>query len=236
MADDTLLTIWRTTASIIRPPPPRTAAGWADAERILPPESPEPGPWRSSRIPFFIPIMDAFSDPRYRQITGVCGSQMGKTEAQFCILGHRFDDGPYVPALFIGATEKMVRSISKDRFQKMVHSSRGLSAKLERGRREGIMEKFFSGVRFGFAWAGSPTELASHPAGLVLVDEIDRFQMDVGAEGDPIMLAMARTKNYSNAKIGLFSTPTVEGVTERAAEVTSSTSSEKQTGRIGSGA
>ncbi len=162
-----LSVIWKTAASIIKPPPPRTASGWADAERVLPPGSPEPGPWRSSRIPFFIPVMDAFSDPQYRLIAAVCGSQMGKTECIFNIIGHRSDDGPYQPALFVGSTEKMVRSISKDRFSKMVNSSKNLSAKLERGRRESVMEKYFSGVRFGFAWAGSPTELASHPAGLV---------------------------------------------------------------------
>lgn len=155
--------------------------------------------------------MDAFSDPKYRMIVGACGSQMGKTECQFNIIGHRFDDGPYVPALFIGATEKMVRSISKDRFNKMVKSTPSLDHKLDKSKAgNNIMEKFFAGVRFGFAWAGSPTELASHPAGLVLVDEVDRFSLDVGNEGDPILLARARTKNYSDSKIGVFSTPTIE--------------------------
>jgi phage terminase large subunit GpA-like protein len=155
--------------------------------------------------------MDAFSNPKYRMVVGACGSQMGKTEIQFNILGHRFDDGPYVPALFIGATEKMVRSISKDRFQKMVNSTPALKRKLDKTKAgNNIMEKYFGGVRFGFAWAGSPTELASHPAGLVLVDEVDRMATDVGNEGDPILLARARTKNYSDSKIGVFSTPTIE--------------------------
>ncbi len=36
--------------------------------------------------------------------------------------------------------------------------------------------------------------------------------IDVGSEGDPIMLAQARTKNYSDSKIGIFSSPTVEGI------------------------
>ena len=155
--------------------------------------------------------MAAFSNPQYKMVVAACGAQMGKTECQLNILAHRFDDGPYVPALFIGPTEKNVRSISKDRFEKMLSTCKNLHSKLEKGNRNTILEKFIAGVRLGFAWAGSPTELASHPAGLVLVDEVDRMAKDVGGEGDPIMLARARTKNYSDAKIGIFSTPTIEG-------------------------
>lgn len=144
-------------------------------------------------------------------MTVVCGAQMGKTESMFNILGHRLDDGPYVPALYIGPTEKAVKSISKDRVDKMFSSTVSLTEKLEKGQRNGVFEKFVGGVRLGFAWAGSATELASHPAGLVLLDEVDRMDADVGGEGDPVSLARARAKNYSNRKIGTFSTPTVEG-------------------------
>jgi phage terminase large subunit GpA-like protein len=136
---------------------------------------------------------------------------MGKTEALFNVLGHRLADGPRVPALFIAATEKLARSISKDRFMKMVLSTKSLNNLLAKGQKDNILEKFFAGVRLGFGFAGSTTELASHPAGLVLVDEVDRMQTDVGNEGDPVVLARARTKNYSGSKIGVSSTPTIEG-------------------------
>lgn len=134
---------------------------------------------------------------------------MGKTENLLNIIGHRFTDGPYVPALFIGPTEKNVRSISKDRFTKMINSTASLDSRLEKGTRQTLLEMFFSGVRMGFGWAGSPTELASHPAGLILLDELDRMVTDVGGEGDPVSLATARTKNYAGAKIIITSTPTI---------------------------
>lgn len=129
----------------------------------------------------------------------------------FNIIGHRLDDGPYVPCLYIGPTEKAVKSISKDRIDKMFASTESLKAKLEGGQRDGVFEKFVGGVRLGFAWAGSATELASHPAGLVLLDEVDRMDGNIAGEGDPVSLARARAKNYSNRKIGTFSTPTIEG-------------------------
>ena len=137
---------------------------------------------------------------------------MGKTEAIFNVIGQRFDDGPYVPALYIGPTEKQAKSISRDRVDKMLRSTESLWTKTEKGQRYGVGEKWIAGVRLGFAWAGSSTELASHPAGLVMVDERSRMVNDVGGEGDPVILARARAKNFANRKIGIFSTPTEEGV------------------------
>ncbi|RMF84571.1 MAG: hypothetical protein D6744_02820, partial [Planctomycetota bacterium] len=170
-----------------------------------------PGPWRSSRTPYWRAIYDAFVDPEVDSIVAACGAQMGKTEAIFNILGHRFTDGPYVPALYIGPTEKQVRSISRDRIDKMLRSTPVLWERTAKGHRYGVFEKFIAGVRLGFAWAGSATELASHPAGLVLVDERDRMESDVAGEGDPVSLARARLKNYLGGKLGVFSTPTIEG-------------------------
>ncbi|MCO5759965.1 MAG: phage terminase large subunit family protein [Chromatiaceae bacterium] len=157
------------------------------------------------------PIARAFSDVRYRMVVGVMGSQMGKTETIFNILGHRFDDGPYTPALYIGPTEKQARSVSADRVQKMLKTTPSLWEKLEKGSRNKVAEKWISGVRLGFGWAGSATELASHPSGLVFVDERDRMESDVGGEGDPVIMAQARTKNYLHGVVGVFSTPTLEG-------------------------
>ncbi len=155
--------------------------------------------------------MQAFSDPARELITIVCGAQMGKTESLMNVLGHRYDDGPRVPTLWIAPTQKSVKSIADDRVMKMLRSTPDLWAKLEKGRRNRMVEKYLAGVRLGFGWAGSSTELASHPAGLVLLDERDRMISDVEGEGDPLILARARTKNYPLRKIGVCSTPTIEG-------------------------
>jgi len=155
--------------------------------------------------------MERFSDPTRDLIVIVCGAQMGKTEAMMCVMGHRLDDGPYVPALWIAPTQKSVKSLADDRFTKMLRSTPDLRRKLEKGRRNRVVEKFVGGIRIGFGWAGSATELASHPAGLVMVDERDRMLSDVEGEGDPLTLARARTKNYAIRKIGVSSTPTIEG-------------------------
>jgi len=203
--------ILRGMSRIFEPPPDRTADQWADECRILPAGSPEPGPWRTARVPYTRDIYRAFSDPRYSSVIVVMGAQMSKTELILNVIGHRFCDGPYTPALYIGPTEKQVRSMSKDRVMKMIRATPDLWDRLAKGQANKIAEKWLAGIRLGFAWAGSATELASHPAGLVLVDERDRMDNDVGGEGDPVELARARGSNYWGFKLGVVSTPTVEG-------------------------
>lgn len=197
-------------ASIIEPPPKRNACDWADANRILPPGSPEPGPWRSSRTPYAIPIAEACSRSATRECVVVMGSQMGKTELELNILGHRFDDGPRLPALVIGPTEKWARSFGGDRLVKMIDSCKSLFEKLRKGQADKVLEKFIAGIRLGIGWAGSATELASHPAGLALMDEVDRMLRDVDGEGSPVEMVRARLKNYINSLLVAVSTPTVE--------------------------
>lgn len=157
-----------------------------------------------------IPFVQAASSPLYSTIVFACGSQMGKTENVLNIVGHRLTDGAFVPVLLIFPTEKLSRSMSNDRFSKMIESTEILKARLEPGQKNKVMEKFFSGIRCGFGYAGSATELSSHPAGLVVIDEVDRMS-DVSGEGDPYLLAKARTKNYTDSKVIITSTPTVKG-------------------------
>lgn len=175
---------------------------------MLPPGSAEPGPWRSDRTPYIAPIAAAVASPAYRLVTFVCGSQMGKTESLLNLIGHRLCDDP-APILWIAPTQKAAETLSADRFAKMVASTPVLSGKLHGGRQNKLCEKFFAGVRIGFAWAGSPTELASHAVALVVVDEVDRMEATV--EGDPVSLALARTATYPDGKVILVSTPTLDG-------------------------
>ena len=156
-----------------------------------------------------IPVMNAFDGDLYSMIIGSCGSQMGKSEIMLNIFGKRFDDGPRVPAIMVQPNEKLTRSFSNDRVGKMLATAKSLLKKVDRGNKDKVTEKFIAGIRWGFAWAGSATELASHPAGLCILDEVDRMASNVKGEGDPVVLIGARLKNYHNSKLGAFSTPTI---------------------------
>lgn len=153
-----------------------------------------------------VPIVRAFRDPLRKTIIAVIASQMAKTENVLNVIGQRLDDDP-VPTLYIGPTQKLTESISDDRFMKMFRSAAGLWSKLAQGKKNKVTEKWVAGVRIGFGWAGSASELSSHPAGLVIVDERDRME-DIKGEGDPVEMARARLATYADGVLGVVSTPT----------------------------
>ena len=198
------------TVEIVRPPPQRTADEWADNNRILPTGSAEPGRWRTSRTPYLIPIYHALTDPGVDEVIAVMGSQMGKTEYILNAAGYVLDDRPG-PFMYVGPTEKQVRSMSNERFNAMLKSTASLWAKVAKGHAFKVTEKFVSGVRLGFAWAGSATEMASHPVKYGCVDERDRMEASSGGEGDPVELIRARLETFIGSKLLAVSTPTIEG-------------------------
>jgi phage terminase large subunit GpA-like protein len=61
------------------------------------------------------------------------------------------------------------------------------------------------------AGANSPAGLASRPIRILLGDEVDRYPVSAGTEGDPVNLARKRTTTFWNRKVLLTSTPTVKG-------------------------
>src|SRR5262249_6610837 len=79
------------------PPPRLTLSGWADRERVLPPESSaEPGRWRTDRVPYLFGPMNAISDRRVETVVIMASSQVGKTEVLLNLIGFTMalDPGP----------------------------------------------------------------------------------------------------------------------------------------------
>lgn len=195
------------TAQTLTPPPKRFASEWAEQNRVLPPGSAEPGPWRSERVPWTIRITAAIGDPRYRRIVGVCGSQTSKTETLLNYIGHRLDDDP-VPMLYVGPTKSNVDGVIEPRLVKMLRSAPALWRKTMKGKGAQKLIKRVNGVECRLGWAGSATELASQPAGIGMVDEYDRMD-DIKGEGSVLELIEARLATYPDSKLIVDSTPTV---------------------------
>ena len=165
-----------------------------------------------------VPVMRACADPRNKRVVIVCASQMAKTEALFNVIGHRLQDDP-APILYFGPTQKLVESYSEGRVMPMFRTASALWDRLAKGKKNKITEKYIAGVRLGFGWSGSATELAGHPAALVLVDERDRMD-NVKGEGDPVALAEARVATYPDGRVIVASTPTIGNVTTEKNEET----------------
>src|SRR4029077_20283350 len=75
------LALWKMLRSLSTRPPDLTLSQWADAHRVLAPESSsEPGRWRTARVPYMREVMDACADPDISEVVVQKGAQLGWTE------------------------------------------------------------------------------------------------------------------------------------------------------------
>jgi phage terminase large subunit GpA-like protein len=201
--------------TLFLPPPDIKVSDWADEERRLSPEaSAEPGQWLTSRAEYQRGIMNAFSDPNIETVVIMSSAQVGKTEILNNVIGYHVSQDPS-PMLVVQPTLDMAQTWSKDRLAPMLRDTPILQGLVKdpRARDSGntTLHKIFPGGHITACGANSPSSLASRPVRLVLCDEVDRYPVSAGSEGDPVSLARKRATTFWNRKIGLFSTPTNKG-------------------------
>jgi len=201
---------------VVKPPKKLTVSQWADEYRQLSSEaSAESGKWRTSRAEYQRGIMDAFSDPDIHTVVWMSSAQVGKTEVLLNIIGYFIDQDPS-PILLLQPTLEMAQAFSKDRVAPMVRDTKILTGKVKDSKAKDsgntILHKTFPGGHITMAGANSPSSLASRPVRVVLCDEVDRYPLSAGAEGDPVNLAFKRTTTFWNKKRMITSTPTIKDV------------------------
>lgn len=196
----------RDLSQILRAPARRNPDEWANEKRRLPLGSAEGGRYSAERTPYTKALQRAAVDPRFTHVIGVLASQTSKTTSTFNVIGERIDDAP-VPVLYIGPTKSNVIGVIEPKLDEMLRLTPSLWSKTITGKRYTKVRKMIAGVTLRLAWAGSPTELASDWAGLVIVDEIDRIEDDIKREGNIVELADARHATYADGKTIVTSSP-----------------------------
>ena len=158
--------------------------------------------------------MDAFNDPTVREVVVMSSAQIGKTEMVNNLVGFHVAQDPS-PILVVQPTLDMAQTWSKDRLAPMLRDTPALQnlVKDPRSRDSGntTLHKVFPGGHITACGANSPSSLASRPIRVVLCDEVDRYPVSAGTEGDPVSLAKKRAATFWNRKILLVSTPTNKG-------------------------
>lgn len=204
-------------AQALRPDPRLTVSQWADERRMLTSKTtPEPGPWRTERVPYLREIMDSLApSDSCERVVLMAGSQVGKTEAGLNWIGQTIDLSPG-PMFMVQPTADMAKRFSKHRIDDLLESTPSLRGKVrerrERDARNTLLVKEFEGGILVIAGANSATGLRSMPAGRVFLDEVDAFPGDVDGEGDPVHLALTRSRNFGlRRKALLVSSPTIGG-------------------------
>lgn len=154
------------------------------------------------------------NDPRIREVVVMKSAQVGWTEMLLNVIGFHIDRDPS-PMLMLNPTVDMAQATAKDRVTPMLRDSPALRERVGRSKyrdsAETILHKTFPGGHLTLAGANSPASLASRPIRIVLCDEVDRYPVSAGTEGDPVSLARKRTTTFWNRKLLMGSTPTVKG-------------------------
>lgn len=211
----------------LAPPPDLTVSQWADKNRRLSRESSaEAGQWRTDRAPYQRAIMDAVNDPATQDIVIMASAQVGKSELLLNTLGYFIDYDPS-PILFVQPTLDKAKEFSKERIAPMIRDTPALNERVAdpktRDSSNTVMFKSFPGGFVAMAGANTPAGLSARPIRVLLADEIDRYPVSAGDEGDPLDLAEKRTNNFYNRKKLKVSTPTNKGTSRIEKEFEAST-------------
>jgi phage terminase large subunit GpA-like protein len=204
-------------AAGMRPDPLLTISQWADKYRKLSQRaSAEPGPWRTERTPYLRDIMDCLSPSSPVERTAFMkGAQIGGTECGNNWIGYVIHQAQG-PMMAVQPTVEMAKRNSKQRIDPLIEESEVLRALVSdpRSRDSGntMLSKEFPGGVLVMTGANSAVGLRSMAARYLFLDEIDGYPGDVDGEGDPINLALARTRTFARRKVFMVSTPKITGM------------------------
>lgn len=201
----------------LAPPPRLTVSQWADQYRRLPTKgSGEPGPWRTSRVPYIGEIMDCLSAQHpARRVVLMKSAQVAGTEAILNWAGW-FICTQRAPMMIVQPTIDVAERFSKQRIASMIDDCPQLRELIPpaRSRDSGnttLLKEYPGGILI-ISGANSGASLRSLPIRNLALDEVDAYPHDLDGEGDPISLAEARTTTFPRRKVFLCSTPTIESL------------------------
>ena len=201
----------------LHPDPDVWVDEWADEYMRIPRDTgaAEPGQYRTSRTPYAREPMRCLSPAhRCKRVVTMVASQLMKTQIALNWIGGLIHMAPsniltLLPSL--GLAKRVSSRIGKTIKATPVLRERVASSR-SRDSRNTMDTKEFEGGSLYVTTAGSAANLSELSARYVYGDEIDRWEVDIGEEGDPIELAETRGSTFGrNAKFYFSSSPTIKG-------------------------
>ena len=200
----------------VRPRGRLTVSQWADNHRVLSSKgSGEVGRWRTSRNPMLREIQDCLSlHSSQREIWVMKSSQVGVTEMSVNWLGYTMEYAPG-PAMVLMPTLEARDTWKVQKLNPLLTDTPCIRELLGGLRsRDAAHSKelidFPGGILF-LAGGNSPNSYAQKSVRILMMDDLDRFPLQIGDEGDPVELARSRVKAFMRHKLLFASTPTIKG-------------------------
>jgi phage terminase large subunit GpA-like protein len=198
-----------------------TISQWAAEKRYLPAElTPNPGFWNNDLTPYLVEPMDCLSPvSEINRVIIMKGTQGGFTTGIIeNFIGYTIDENPS-SMMYISADAKLTEGQIEVKIDKMIDQVPGLKEKIKpavvkkhhkasgdtKGRKD-----FVGGFMIAVG-ARSPGKLRSFTIKYLMLDEVDGYPLSAGREGDPINLAVQRTKNFGSSRKEIYiSTPLIK--------------------------
>lgn len=168
------------------------------------------GPYRVDLTPHLRGIFDALTDARLDTVVLCKGAQAGATLLAYVWTCYAIAEDPG-PILIVMPSEQLASSASENRLQPLIQDSARMREEMPSDPdRFKKLEYQMRGCTLNWVGSNSPGNLASRPVRYLILDEVDKYPVDNGAEGNAIALAIQRTKTFWNRRIFMLSTPTTE--------------------------
>ena len=207
-------------AAAIDPPPMLSVAEWAEARRIVSPESgsPYPGEWKNDLVPFAVEPMEclSFKDP-CRDVTFKKSHQVCGTEIGINLFGYVVDRQPCPVVIVLPTIDEAVK-YDRVKLTPTIEATPALRSKVraQRSRAESGSTMAFKRFTGGFAQlvgANSSVGLQMISARVLIAEEISGWPQDAGNRGDPLAQVEKRLTAWSlrGQKRYYSSTPDLTG-------------------------
>ncbi|MGD9632183.1 MAG: terminase gpA endonuclease subunit [Pirellulales bacterium] len=167
------------------------------------------------RLPWSEGVFDALDDPAVRKVVLMWGTRTGKTQIGLQWSAKVMDTAP-LPGIFCTATETLLKRTMRNKFYPMLEFVQSTARQLLPKRLRGTREVRLSSCVWHCMWSGSPTILADTDGCYGWGNEIDKWDASTpvdgqSEQGDPLGLFFERFKEWSDHKILLECSPSLEG-------------------------
>lgn len=199
--------IFQAMSAGLKPADTRDISSWAEASLVLSARvSMRSGPVRL--YPYQREPLNAVKSSQ--RVVLVWGTQTGKTILLQCVLGWCIDQNP-MPAMVVCPDKPFAERRSRKHLRPFIEDSPVLAAHLPGNRNDlNLHEYTLDTMSVTVAWAGSASQMAGEPVGLLIRDEFDKYPDATEKEANAFLLAFRRTASFGrNRKVVDATTPTV---------------------------
>jgi hypothetical protein len=171
-------------------------------------ETATPGLFRTLLRPYVREPLECFRNRAVTDLSLCWGTQTSKTMTIMGGTAYKICNDS-MNTLWVMPNADLCKSFSRNRWQPFVDNCAPLAAQKPSDRHLWkTMEQFFTKNTLTFVGSNSPANLASRPAGLLLLDEVDKFELKGDKEAGALQNAEERTKTFPYPLRVKTSTPT----------------------------